>query len=834
LLRSAVLASGAAVAAVAVVLAVLVSTLAGQQESNRLVRRSESVLRTAATGERAIVDMETGLRGVVITRDRTFLQPYTKGVPTAQGAADSLLAQTRDDPIDRRIATRLRGEVSDYVTGYARPVLGLVAGNPAAARSEAITAEGKRRVDAMRADFTALANRERARLDRRTNAADRSADRAIAVAVGGLLVLLVVVAGFGAYVARRIARPVRGMTRAAEQMTAGDLSVRVPVGGAGELDRLAQAFNAMAESLAVAQEALRRRAVELEATGERTVALLDPVFEQAPVGLAVFDDQLRFVRVNATLAAMDGLAVDGHLGLPIGDVLPGMAGEIGARLRDALAERRTVTDAEVEGTTRVSPRDERIWRASYFPVVLPSGEAVGSGAMFVDVTERRRAARERQRLLTVERLAAQRTARLQEVTGRLSRAVAPGDVAQVVVEQGVAALGAAAGIAVLRAPRVNALELAAQAGLEERDVLDWRGLELSGATPLAEAMRTGRIVALADRAALRARYPARAEALERVGHGAWVAAPIGHGPDALAGALFAFATPRRLGDEELRLLDLILAQAAQALERATLYERQRHIASTLQRSLLPAHMPEIPGIELAAVYRPAGDGNEVGGDFYDVVPTRDGRFVVAIGDVQGKGPEAAALTGLVRHTLRAETLHEDDPAELIRRLNRVVYRDESDRFCTVALATVEPAGASARLRVACGGHLPPIVTRRDETPAEVACRGSLLGIQAEVSVRCEVVELWAGDGLVLYTDGVLDASAPASTLTADDLVALLAEVGDGAPEDVARAVHDAAVGRRVAGVPPRDDIAILALRVSPAPPAAPSAAAEPPSVEALG
>jgi serine phosphatase RsbU (regulator of sigma subunit) len=246
-------------------------------------------------------------------------------------------------------------------------------------------------------------------------------------------------------------------------------------------------------------------------------------------------------------------------------------------------------------------------------------------------------------------------------------------------------------------------------------------------------------------------------------------------------------------------------------------------------------MPRIPGIELAAVYRPAGDGNEVGGDFYDVVPTRDGRFVVAIGDVQGKGPEAAALTGLVRHTLRAETLHEDDPAELVRRLNRVVFHDESERFCTVALATVQPEGAGARVRVACGGHLPPIVTRRDEAPAEVACRGRLLGIDAEIAVRSEELDLRAGDGLVLYTDGVLDANAPAATLTAGDLVALLEDVGGGAPEDVARAVHDAAVGGGAGGgAPPRDDIAILALRVSPAPPAATAAPTEPPAVEAAG
>jgi CHASE3 domain len=136
LLRSAVLASGAAVAAAAVLLAVLVSTLTGQQQSNGLVRRSETVLRTAANGERAVVDMETGLRGFVITRDRTFLEPYSKGVPAAQAAVDGLLAQRRGEPAEQRIAARLRTQVMGYVTGYARPVLALVTGNAAAARSE--------------------------------------------------------------------------------------------------------------------------------------------------------------------------------------------------------------------------------------------------------------------------------------------------------------------------------------------------------------------------------------------------------------------------------------------------------------------------------------------------------------------------------------------------------------------------------------------------------------------------------------------------------------------------------------------------------------------------
>ena len=184
---------------------------------------------------------------------------------------------------------------------------------------------------------------------------------------------------------------------------------------------------------------------------------------------------------------------------------------------------------------------------------------------------------------------------------------------------------------------------------------------------------------------------------------------------------------------------------------------------------------------------------------------------MAIGDVEGKGPEAAALTGLVRHTLRAETLHDGNPAHLMRMLNRVVYLDDTDRFCTVALAAIEPRAAGVRLRVACGGHLPPIVTRRDGPPSEIGCRGTLLGVEPDVRVVAEELDLDEGDGLVLYTDGVLDAGAPDATLTSRNLVDLLAEAGGESPQETAGRLHDAAVAGAAA---PRDDIAILAMRVT--------------------
>jgi PAS domain S-box-containing protein len=811
LLRAAVVASGATVAVLAVVLVMLAATFAAERDASRQVAGTQSLLRVALAGERSVVDIETALRGYAITLDRSFLAPYRVGVPAATRSTQRLVELTARDADDRAVARRLRTEVAAYISAYARPLAERAASSPDQARSRPTLDEGRRRVDAIRADFDRLTGGERVHLAQRTASADSAARAAIAVGIGGLLVLLGLVVAFGVYVARGIARPVRDMSIAADRLSAGDLSVRVPEGGAGELDSLSKAFNAMAASLAEAHDALHRRAEELEVSGRRTAALLEPVFEQAPAGLAVFDDQMRFVRVNPALAHMDGVAPADHLGRTIGEVLPGMAGELGARLRDAIAERRSITDAEIEGTTLARPGEERIWRASYFPILDDDGPAVGSGVIVVDITEHRRAARERQRLLAAERLAAADTARLQEITGRLSRAAGAGDIAQVVVDQGVAALRAQAGVVVLLDPGASDLRLAAQEGYDQRAALDWHDLSPADATPLSEAVREGRVVSVVGRRAARERYPAHAHVLEQPGHRSWVAAPIRIAGEARGGALFAFGVSRPLRDADLRLLELLLAQAGPALDRAALYERERHIASTLQRSLLPAHLPKIPGIDLAAVYRPAGDGNEVGGDFYDVIPTGGGRYVLAIGDVQGKGPEAAALTGLVRHTLRAESLHEGDPAHLLRMLNRVVHRDDTDRFCTVALAAIAPAGGHVRVRIACGGHLPPIVTRRDDTPAETACRGTLLGVEAEVRVVCEDLELGLGDGLVLYTDGVLDAGAPDTTLTGADLVALLTGWGGASPDEVARRLHDAAVGAASA---PRDDIAIVALRVT--------------------
>src|SRR5439155_707917 len=201
--------------------------------------------------------------------------------------------------------------------------------------------------------------------------------------------------------------------------------------------------------------------------------------------------------------------------------------------------------------------------------------------------------------------------------------------------------------------------------------------------PLPEAMRSGRPVLLGSREAWRRRFPAL---LPRGDFEAFAAVPLIGERGAVGCMGFGFSDERAFDAGDVELLQVIARQGAQALDRATLYEQRAHAARTLQRGLLPSELPDVPGLQIAAAYEPLGAGDEVGGDFYDVFAT-DAGWTAAIGDVCGKGVEAAVVTGMVRHTLRALELGHGEPAAVLRRLNQAVRRHEPEsRFCSVALS----------------------------------------------------------------------------------------------------------------------------------------------------
>ena len=217
---------------------------------------------------------------------------------------------------------------------------------------------------------------------------------------------------------------------------------------------------------------------------------------------------------------------------------------------------------------------------------------------------------------------------------------------------------------------------------------------------------------------------------------------------------------RRFGRGDLRLAEDLALRAATAVENARLYRARSAIAQTLQASLLPPMLPEVPGVDAGALYRAAGDDHEVGGDFYDLFATSDDHWFAVIGDVCGKGAEAAAVTALARYTIRAAAARRHSPAAILRWVNEVMVREGSTRFCTIAVAHLDRSQEQTLLTVAVGGHPCPILLRADGGVEEIAVHGTLLGLVEDPSLADVTVELAAGDTVLLYTDGVTEAAAP--------------------------------------------------------------------------
>jgi GAF domain-containing protein len=213
---------------------------------------------------------------------------------------------------------------------------------------------------------------------------------------------------------------------------------------------------------------------------------------------------------------------------------------------------------------------------------------------------------------------------------------------------------------------------------------------------------------------------------------------------------------RRFGEDDVRLAEELARRAAVRIDYARLYHERDHIARSLQESLLPPALPEIAGFDVASYFRPAGDGYEVGGDFYDTFETTDGAWALVVGDVCGKGPEAAAVTGLARHTIRAIAAHRRHPSKVLRFLNDALIADErSDKFCTVCYVRLRPGDRDAQLTVSLGGHPPPVILRRSGLIETLGTPGTLLGVFDDVPLFDASGVLLPGDALILYTDGLL-------------------------------------------------------------------------------
>jgi PAS domain S-box-containing protein len=270
---------------------------------------------------------------------------------------------------------------------------------------------------------------------------------------------------------------------------------------------------------------------------------------------------------------------------------------------------------------------------------------------------------------------------------------------------------------------------------------------------------------------------------------------------------------RRYDRADLSVAEELARRAGVAIDNARLYRERSYIARTLQESLLPPELPVVPGAEVAARFHPAGEATEVGGDFYDMFDTSHGWGIV-MGDVCGKGADAAAVTALARYTLRTLGVQETSPAEVLRKLNDALLRQRTDRrFCTVAYASMNVNGqGTADVCLATGGHPLPYVLRADGTVEAVGVPGTLLGVLPDVRLTDTAVDLARGDLLVLYTDGVIEARGPSGMFGNEELAAVLAGCAGLDAISVATRIESAAL--EIQEGTARDDIAILVVRIT--------------------
>ncbi|MGW9043119.1 SpoIIE family protein phosphatase [Streptomyces lydicus] len=279
------------------------------------------------------------------------------------------------------------------------------------------------------------------------------------------------------------------------------------------------------------------------------------------------------------------------------------------------------------------------------------------------------------------------------------------------------------------------------------------------------------------------------------------------------GVLTLLATDRPLDGHVVALAEELARRAASSADNAHQFTDRVRLARDLQAGLLPPELPSIPGAQLAASYHPAGEGLDVGGDFYDVFPLPDNRWALMVGDVCGRGAAAATTTGMVRHTARAAARLLNDPADVVTAINEALTEGTTeDTFVSLVYGELRHADSRLSLDLMRAGHVPPLVRRADGTVEELAHPGLLLGIDRDVAGTPCHLELSTGDSLVLVTDGITEARSAEGTFFDEHRLAdALASLPGAAPTAASVVAAVTAAVTAFAGDSTPDDQAALVL-----------------------
>jgi serine phosphatase RsbU (regulator of sigma subunit) len=313
--------------------------------------------------------------------------------------------------------------------------------------------------------------------------------------------------------------------------------------------------------------------------------------------------------------------------------------------------------------------------------------------------------------------------------------------------------------------------------------------------------------------------PAGSAELLAGGGGALITVPLlTTSPDDAVLAVVAGSAPPPAVLAELRTF---AQRAARAMSAAAVYEERSTLARTLRTALAPAPLPAIPGVQLGAAYRPAQEASQIGGDFYDVIACGDRRWSLSIGDVCGKGVDAAVLTGQVRQSLRTAALVTDDPAQTLRLVNETLLGTDGSTFVTATYGVLQPGEGSMTVRLATGGHPPALLLRGGEVQA-VSSQGTLIGMLDTAAFQTVELSLEPGDVLLFYTDGAPEARGPSGLLGTEPLVEALADCAGLTAQAVADRLMQLVMEHLHGWA--HDDVALLAVRCTPEPSALTSTA----------
>jgi GAF domain-containing protein len=338
---------------------------------------------------------------------------------------------------------------------------------------------------------------------------------------------------------------------------------------------------------------------------------------------------------------------------------------------------------------------------------------------------------------------------------------------------------------------------------------------LEGQHPVAGVLRSGTPEHAAEMPEELLRATTRDEEhfsiVRQLGFQSFMCVPLSAVPGILGTITFVSCDPsHRYGEEDLFLALEIARRAAARIDNARLFTERDHIARSLQQILLPPSLPEIAGFELAATYQAGRPGMEVGGDFYDVFLRPDGSFGIAIGDVCGNGPDAAAVMGVARQSIRVAGMSETRPSAILGLLNEALLRGDYDRFVTVCDVRVRPGEDVARLTVCSAGHPLPLLVSPCGDVKSVGRPGTLLGVFEDVVLTDVTFELPPGGALLLYTDGLVEKS---SRLRAQaSLERLLSALAGRSAGEMLEAIEE--WWREGNGATARDDAAGLVLRAT--------------------